>query len=120
MRYFLDTYALVEMIKGNEKYELYKNEELCTCIFNLYELYFNLLREKGKEIAQKYFFQFKEILIKFTDEEIFRASEFKLKFIKNNISYTDAIGYSIALENNMKFLTGDKEFRDMQNVEFVK
>ena len=37
-----------------------------------------------------------------------------------NISYIDAIGYTISLERGIKFLTGDKEFKNLPNVEFIK
>jgi len=39
---------------------------------------------------------------------------------KRNLSYVDCIGYIIAKQRNIKFLTGDKEFEYMENVEFVK
>jgi hypothetical protein len=45
---------------------------------------------------------------------------FKLQNRGKKFSYTDSIGYLISLRNRIKFLTGDKQFRDMPNVEFVK
>ena len=71
-------------------------------------------------MAEHFFFKFKNNLLGFKDNEIFSASKFKLANIKRRISYSDAIGYIIAKENELKFLTGDKEFKDMDNVEFVK
>lgn len=118
--YFLDTYALIEIIKGNRKYKKFLEDDLHTSILNLYELYFNLLKDFNESTAKKYFLQFKHILIHFNDEVIFQASEFKLAHKKQKLSYTDCLGYAIALENNMKFLTGDKEFRDIKNVEFTQ
>lgn len=44
----------------------------------------------------------------------------KLKLKNKNLSYTDCIGYIFAIKNNLKFLTGDKKFNDMPNVEFVQ
>ncbi|MEK6825369.1 MAG: PIN domain-containing protein [Nanoarchaeota archaeon] len=118
--YFLDTYALIEIIQGNKNYEKYVDKELKTTIFNLYELYYNLLRNYGEIKAKEYFLQFKAILISFTDETIFSASQFKLKYKKEHISYTDALGYCLALEKQLLFLTGDKAFKYFENVEFVK
>ena len=63
VKYFLDTYALIEMIKGNKNYSFYSKAELFTSIFNLYELYYNLLREEGEEIARNYFSKFKSYKI---------------------------------------------------------
>ena len=45
---------------------------------------------------------------------------FKIKNIKRSLSYADCIGYIIALRYGIKFLTGDKEFETLENVEFVK
>ena len=118
--YFADTYALIEIIKGNKNYLKYINKSLFTSIFNLYELYYCILREYNEIQAKQYFYYFKKNLIKYSDNSIFLASKFKLDKRKSDISYTDALGYSIASENNLKFLTGDKEFRDLNNVEFVK
>ena len=117
--YFLDTYALVELIKGNKNYLKYIDLNCYTSILNLYELYFRLLREFGKESAEKYFMLFLPLKIEIKDEYIPEASNFKLKFDKRNISYVDALGYTMAIENKSKFVTADKEFKDMDNVEFV-
>ena len=120
MRYFADTYALIEIIKGNKNFKRYVREEIFTSILNLFELYYIILRDFNEELAKKYFFQFKKNLIRFTDEDLFSASSFKLKNVKKRVSYVDSLGYVISLENKMKFLTGDKEFYSVNNVEFVK
>ncbi len=120
MKYFLDTYAMIEIIKGNTHYEKFTGEEVFTNILNLYELYYNLLRDQNEIIAKRYFYQFKELLIPFTYEHLFKASQIKFQYKKRKISYADALGYGIALSHNMKFLTGDKAFKDLENVEFVK
>jgi len=46
--------------------------------------------------------------------------KFRKKNKKRNLSYTDCIGYVYATENDLIFLTGDKEFENLENVEFVK
>ena len=118
--YYLDTYAIIEIIKGNENYKRFYKSKFFTSIYNLYELYYYLLRIHGKEIAKKYFFRFKKILINFNDNNIFLASEFKYNYSKRRVSYTDCLGYIISKDLNIKFLTGDKEFKDLENVEFVR
>ena len=40
--------------------------------------------------------------------------------MNRNSSIPDAIGYTIAKKYNIRFLTGDKDFEGMENVEFVK
>lgn len=120
MRFFLDTYAIVEIMKGNKAYEKYLSEELHTSILNLYELYYNILKEHGEEKAKEYFYIFYSKLVTIKDEHIFYASKIKFRFKKRDISYTDALGYAISEQEGMKFLTGDKEFKDLENVEYVK
>jgi predicted nucleic acid-binding protein len=120
MNYYLDTYAIIEIINGNKNYSRFLGESFSTSIFNLYELYYSLLRVYNKETAEKYFLRFKKVLINFNDNHIFMASELKLKYKKRGLSYTDCLGYVISKEKEIKFLTGDQEFKDLENVEYVK
>src|SRR3989344_4324895 len=118
--YFFDTYAFMEIIKGNKSYEGFLNSDFRTTLLNLYELYYNLLKDYGEETAKKYFRNFFPFVIEIKNEYIFEASKFKLNHKKTNISYVDALGYSLSKIEDYKFLTGDKEFENMPNVEFVK
>ena len=120
MIFFCDTYALVEIIKGNKSYHPYLDQELHTNILNLYGLFYNLLKEYGEITAKEYFYEFVSLILPIEDHYLFAAASFKLKFQKKNVSYADALGYAMAENKNMRFLTGDKEFKDMDNVEFVK
>ena len=54
------------------------------------------------------------------DETLKEAIRFRKEKKKKNMSYTDCIGYVYAKKHGMKFLTGDKEFAHLENVEFVK
>lgn len=118
MKFFLDTYALVEIIKGNKNYKRYLEAELFTSILNLYELFYNLLKDYDEDKAKIFYYDYIDILIAIKDEYIFEASKIKLE--KKKVSYTDALGYAISLKEGMKFLTGDKEFENLRDVEFVK
>jgi uncharacterized protein len=51
-------------------------------------------------------------------EDIIKASDLKRK--KRKLSIPDCIGYVVAKREGAKFLTGDKEFENFSNVEFVK
>ena len=44
----------------------------------------------------------------------------ELKQKGKDISYADAIGYQLSLDLKAKFITGDNEFRDLENVIFIK
>lgn len=118
--YFFDTYALVEIVKGNPAYGKYAEAEARTSLFNLYELYVQILKGYGEEMAKKEFDNFKRILIVVKDAHIFSAASFKIKGKKTHFSYTDALGYSIAAAEGLQFVTGDNEFRNLPNVQFVR
>src|SRR3989338_5457075 len=118
MKYFFDTYDLVEIGKRNPNYIKYFEEVITTSKFNLAELYYSLLRDMDEEKAMAGYFQFRDSAIEISDDVIFDAMKLKLK--NKKLSYVDCIGYCLALQHNLKFLTGDKEFEGMVNVEFVK
>ena len=118
--YFFDTYALVEIVKGNLAYGKYAEAKAHTSLFNLYELYVQILKGYGEEMAKKEFDNFKRILIEVKDTHIFSAASFKIKEKKTHFSYTDALGYSIASAEGLQFVTGDNEFRNLPNVQFVR
>ena len=118
MKYFFDTYAIIEITKNNPNYVQYTDELVTTTIFNLVELYYSVLRDFNEETAKTVYNKFRECISEVRDDVIFEAMKFKLK--NKNLSYTDCIGYSFALKNNLKFLTGDKEFANFDNVEYVK
>ncbi len=121
--YFYDTYALIEYIDENPKYrKFFQENKGITTRLNLMELYYAMLKDIGKEKAEIAFDSLSPIAVEIKDESIKEAMKLRLEFKnkKLNISYVDAIGYQLSLENNIKFLTGDKEFKKIKNVEFVK
>lgn len=119
--YFFDTYAFFELIKGNPNYKDFsKGVSLITTKLNLMELYYWLLRRKGKDTAENYYQTFLPYCIEITDNVIKEACEFRLKYKNKEFSYIDCIGYIIALKKRIKFLTGDIEFQNIENVEYVK
>jgi len=117
-KYFFDTYALIEVIKKNPNYAAFFDEIVNTGVLNTIELYYSILKDLGEEKAKIAYYRFHESDLQISDEVIFDAM--KLKLTNKQLSYADCIGYALALKNNLKFLTGDKEFKSMGNVEFVK
>ena len=120
MKYFFDSYAIVELIKGNPNYARYTQEEVTLTIFNLAEIYWVALNRLGEEAAEEVYNQYKPSVIDIDDDIIKRAVKFRKQHKNKNLSYTDCIGYVYSLKNNMVFLTGDSAFEDFENVEFVK
>ncbi len=120
-QFYFDTYALIEISKGNPKYESYKEEvKVILNNLNLLEFSYFLIKEgKGKDVKE-IFNKFSKFNVDYDEEILIKVAEMKFKFLKERISFIDCIGYSIAKKNNVKFLTGDEKFRHKDNVEFVK
>ena len=119
--FYFDTYALVEITLGAEKYLKFREGVgILTNKLNLMELAYFMLRirheDKINDILKEY--------LRYNVEPSFNAiiEAVKMKFLhrKYKLSYIDCLGYMIARENKVKFLTGDEKFRNMENVEFVK
>lgn len=122
--YFLDTFAIIEFLRGNPKYIklIQKADKIKTSWLNRMELYFLSLKETNEETAGKHFESFKPFEVEITEALLKKAMKkrLKLKTEGKNISYADAIGYQYAIENNMFFLTGDREFINLDNVKFLE
>ncbi len=118
--FFFDTYAVIEILAQNPNYEKYKNAEITITIFNLAEIYYICLGNFTKTELEKIYNQYKKSVVEISDEVLKEAISFRKEHKKQSLSYTDCIGYIYAKRSNMKFLTGDKEFENLENVEFVK
>ncbi len=116
--YFFDTYAFFEIIKGNPNYGKFQETKAVTTIFNLMELSFGIRKKSTLEEAENYVKQYAPLLTDVKPEDIVKATQ--LKFENRKLSSADTIGYIVARRISVNFLTGDKEFRHMKNVEFVK
>ena len=118
--YFFDSYALVELTKGNPKYIPYIEAQIVISIFNLVELTYSVFVDNGKEIATNTCKKFRECVQDIDEETIIEAVQFRKEHKKQNLSYADCIGYLCAKKQKIPFLTGDEQFRYFENVEFVK
>ncbi len=120
MKYFFDSYAVIELLQGNPNYAKYINEPIILTLFNLVEIYWFALREYGEKEANEIYDKYKSAVIELSDEIIKKAIKFREENKKRDLSYADSLGYVYSLENDLIFLTGDKEFESMKKVEFVK
>lgn len=122
MKFFFDTYALLEIFYGNEVYRKYLDAEVVTTKLNLMEIYDHLFREQGGDIADQYYGETVGYAVDFDDRDIKEGMKFRLKMKKEgeNLSYVDALGYVISERFRIKFLTGDNVFEDIDNVEYVR
>jgi len=119
--YFFDTYALFEVIRGSPEYVGYqKGISIVTTRLNLMELYYGLLRDHGKKVAEHYFDKLWTYAVDLDEHITKDAMEFRLANRDLEMSYIDCMGYIFAVRNKIKFLTGDKAFKDLEGVEYVK
>ena len=117
---FFDSYAFFEILRENRNYERYKDFEIVTTKLNLFELYLGILRESNEKNAQIVLDKYYPFVVDFDENVIRNAAKLKHSLNKRDISMTDCMGYSLAKQLGIKFLTGDDAFRDLDNVEFVK
>ena len=118
--YFFDTYAIVEILNANPNYTLYIDKNAVLTKLNIFEIFYNILRDYGERKANKVVDQYYESVVDYNRNVIEEAAQFRLENKKRKLSMTDCVGYLIAKKLGIKFLTGDKEFENMENVEFVK
>lgn len=117
---FFDSYALVEMLEGNENYERFADDIVTTTKMNLFEVYYAFLRKGRKDMARMALKYYYDCAVDFDMSVIADAGVLKFSLVKQKVSMVDCIGYVLAEKLGMRFLTGDKEFENLPNVEFVK
>ena len=118
--FFADTYALLGLLGGTDSYKPYLASDIVTSKFHLAELYYALLRDYNAETAQHWLTFYSNFLVTVSLSSIAAAMQFKLQHKSEELSYADCIGYAVAAELGIKFLTGDNKFKDKENCEFVK
>ena len=115
---FFDTYALVEIARGNPRYRKYLEGRITLTRLNLIELYYAVLRDFNEAEAKKHYLFYLPFVEEITDKVVFEAMKFRLGH--KGLSYADCIGYMTAKAKGEKFLTGDAAFKGLENVEFVR
>lgn len=121
MRYFFDSYAIIEITEGNPNYFQFKDFQIVTTTLNVAEVYFYLLKNFNQQTADYWTKKLNFYLINTIRlNTVIESTRFRFKYKKEGLSYTDCIGYIISKEMNIKFLTGDSKFKDKENVEFIK
>lgn len=123
LAYFYDTYAILEYLGGNERFRHFFEKEagLLTSL-NLMEIYYKILERVGEIEAEAAFSATSKYLYEFDLDDVKEAMKLRLKLKREgrNMSYTDALGYYLSMKLDVKFLTGDKPFQGLYNVEFVR
>ena len=117
--YFFDSYAILAIIQDNPAYAHYKQCKMATTALNLIEVNYILLRDYGMRIVDAFYHALIPTLVEY-EHVIQEANVMRLQMKKRNVSAADCVGYTLAKLAGIKFLTGDKEFENLPNVEFIK
>ncbi len=118
--FFFDTYALFALARESPNYASLANSRVATSYMNLYELYYMMSQGGERALATALFQELIAGAFHPEPETIKAAAEFRLKHVKLKLSYIDCLGYAIAQELKLPFLTGDEGFRGLPGVKFVK
>ncbi len=121
--FFADSYAIIEILKGNENYRPYQAATLVATEFNICEVAFAVCRDypdKTHTIMERVR---KMLVLKQTTDEGYCSGAAMRRVTTSagrKLSTIDCVGYSVARRFQIPFLTGDREFEDIDDVEYVR
>ena len=121
--FFADSYAIIEILRGNLAYRRYSSAYLVTTEFNLCEVAYAVFKDFPEESASILSTVRTTIEVVPTwDADYVVCAELRLQNNRSGkkLSTIDSLGYAVAQRLAIQFLTGDREFSDMKNVRFVK
>jgi len=116
--YCLDTYALAELHNNNPKFKNLLMQNFIIPESTLGEFYYVLLREHNIRTADYWVDKFRSFSKPLNLNIWLKALRFRSEH-KENFSVFDCLGYLFSLENGLKFVTGDKEFKGKRGVMFI-
>lgn len=120
----LDSYALIAFLNKEDGYdrvsEIFEkctevDEEALMCVVNLGEVYYHALRVGGEQKAKFFLEIVKALPINVVEANInltIMAAEIKAF---NKMSYADAYAAALAKLKKATLITGDKEFKVLEN-----
>jgi ribonuclease VapC len=130
--YVLDSYALLahfedeaggEQVRKLLKAAQAEKTKLFLSVVNLGELYYNTLRERGREQADEVWFVTEQlpITIADADRDLTREAA-RLKSV-HPVAYADCFAAALGMRKKAKVVTGDPEFRKFSepvSVEWIR
>ena len=119
IKYCLDTYALIEITQANPKFAFLFKENVIIPSTTLAEFYGVIVRNKGKDEANLWTDKLSGMATGIPLATMLHAQAFRFMNKAKNISFFDGVGYCYAEENNLLFVTGDREFKGMKGVKFI-
>lgn len=115
MRRFLDTNVLVKALEGNPGFLVQDGD--VTSAMNLLEMHVVVARLYGEPEADRALQAFRRLSVGPDDLDIREASRLKREHRKRGLSYIDALGYSMARNRSLTFVTTDSGFRGLESVD---
>lgn len=115
-----DTYVLVEMHKGNITFKSLLSDEFVIPYPILAEFFHVMYQEHNLRTAKYWVEQLKMFAQNISLQVWIRAAKYRYDHRKENLSLYDCLGYVFALENDLVFVTGDKQFKGKKGVMYVK
>ncbi len=119
----LDSYALIAYLEGEKGADIVQQAledsekgkcQLLMSIINWGEVYYSMHRAKGEKVAEECVTVIDQLPIAFfgVDRNIaYEASKLKAK---HSIAFGDCFAASLAIQNECKVITGDKEFKKLE------
>ncbi len=116
----LDTYALVEINNGNKRFAEMLNHDFIITDLTMAEFYAGLYRKYNQKTADYWHRRLSSFCKPVPRDILIKVIRFRVDDAKKHISLFDSVGYIYALENNIKFVTADKELEKREGVMFVR
>ena len=86
VNYFFDTYAVIELLEGNQKYDIYAQEPVTITIFNLAEIYWTVLNKLGESQAEEVYENYRSAVVEIDDDTLKEAIKFRKLHKKQDLS----------------------------------
>lgn len=116
----LDTYPLVEIATGNDRFAFLLNGDFVVTDTTIAEFYYVLLQRYDVSTADFWYKKFAPYCVTASKDILIEAMKFRHSNKKKDLSFFDCVGYVFAVENNYEFVTGDKEFQNLKNVAYLR
>mgnify|MGYP001605057381 CR=1 FL=1 len=117
---YYDTYILVEIKQENPKFIKFLDQDFIINDMTMAEFYIIIYKEKGQSEADYWHKRLASYCHPVSREILIKALKYRIDHKKEDLSIFDCVGYIYALENNLKFVTGDKEFKNKEGVLFIQ
>ncbi len=116
----LDTYALMEMLEESPAYERISHAEFVIPDSTLAEFYSLMCKKPNEKTAKYWLEKFRPYARPVGLDVWIGAVRYRAAHRQKNLSIFDCLGYAFSRANNCKFVTGDKEFRGAEGVEYIE